>query len=230
MILTNMRGHWKRTGGWLPVVILVIASVLLLALGRHRGLSDDAVGGLVGSLIGAAAILSGVLFDRRQRRADELEEREERHRKLKTIIAAELVNVASGLISAKRFVDAAVHQATFTDPGSKVDLSGQLPRPMPITNNLGVELLILTPREIDVLTTLRSNLTITEASMREETESKQAFGLLASKKIQGGIQHDMGILAEGFAEIAPDRKLALEGRAPELASACLARMSTETKD
>ena len=225
-----MREHWKRTVTWLPVFLLVAAAILLFSFGRHHGLSDEVIGGLVGSLFGAAAILSGVLFDRQQKHADELELKDERRKKLKALVASELVNVACGLIEAKHFADSAVDAANRGHPGASVDLCRYLPRPMPFTNNLGVELLVLSQREIDVLVTLRTNLAMTEASMKKEAESNQVFTWLASKRIQGGISHDMGILAEAFYEFAPERKLALDGKEPELAAALLCRLRGHDDD
>lgn len=215
---------------WLPVAALVAVGLGLFAFGRHHGLSDEVVGGLVGSLIGAAAILSGVLFDRRQRRLDESQASEERHKKLKALITAELVNLAAGMIDAKRFMDAAVRAAELGHPGPRGDLSSYMPRPMPFTNNLGVELLVLSQREIDVLVTLRVNLITTETSIKEEAESKQAFNLLAAKRIQSGLRHDMSILAEAFREYAPERKFALDDKEAEQASVVLSRLSKQGDD
>jgi len=222
-----MRERWKRHRAWLPVLVLVAAAALLFGFGRHHGLSDEVIGGLVGSLTGAAAILSGVLFDRQQRRADELEATEARRHKIKALIAAELVNVASGLIGAKDFMDSAAQATRSGSSAPTGDLLRHLPRPMPFTANLGVELLVLSQREIDVLATLRANLTISEASMRDEIDNRQEFGWLVCKRICNGIRHDIGVLAEAFSEFAPTRKLALGGKEPELASALLTRLSRE---
>jgi hypothetical protein len=144
---------------WVPVSALIVVALALLLLGRDHGLPDEVIGGLVGSLIGAAAILSGVLFDRHQRRQDEKRADEERRNKLKALITAELVNLAAGLIEAKRFADFAADAAERGHPeASPRALSGHLPRQMTFTNSLGVALLALSQREIDVLATLRANL------------------------------------------------------------------------
>jgi hypothetical protein len=225
-----MREYWIAKIGWLPVLILVVSAIALFILGRHHGSSDEVIGGLVGSLIGAAAILSGVLFDRQQRRADEVASRAERHKKLKALIAAELVNVTAGLIDAKRFVDSAIRASRLGHPPDRSDIVRHLPRPMPFTNNLGVELLVLSQREIDVLATLRNNLMATEVSMNEQSESKQAFTFLPAKSIQSGLHHDMRILAEAFGAFAPDRKLSFDEKEPELASALLVRLSQQDGD
>jgi hypothetical protein len=225
-----MDKRWRSKIGWLPVAILAVAAALLFVVGRHHGLSDEVVGGLGGSLIGAAAILSGVLFDRQQRRADDLLSKAEDRRKLKAIIAAELVNVAAGLIGAKNFLDSAVHETSTGRSVPSADLFRHLPRPMPFTDNLGVELLLLSQREVDVLATLCSNLAISKMSIGREIERGETVGWLACKKIQGGVRHDMAILAEAFTELAPERKLTLGGNGPELASTLLARMSRQDKD
>ncbi len=210
---------------WFPVAALVCLGLALLVFGRKLGLSDESVNGLVASLIGAAAILTGVLFDRLQRRRDELRACDERHKKLKTLITSELVNLSAGMIDAKRFVDAAVCAAELGHPGSRCDLIGHLPRPMPFTNDLGVELLALNKREIDILATLRVNLVTTEHNMREDAESKLAFNLLAANRIQSMVKHDIKILAEALGEFAPERKFELDGKEPEHATVILARLS-----
>ena len=45
------------------------------------------------------------------------------------------------------------------------DLTRESPRPMPFTDSLGAELLLLAQRDIDVLATLRANLAMTKSSI-----------------------------------------------------------------
>lgn len=146
-------------------------------------------------------------------------------KKLKALITAELVSVTAALIDANRFVEAAVRAAELGQTVPSVDLSYYVTRPMPFTTNLGVELLVLSQSEIDALTTLRASLSMTEASMMKEAETKQALTSVASKAIQNGIRQDMRVLAGVFDEFAPERKFAPDGGAPELASVLLRRLS-----
>lgn len=220
----RMRASVSR---WLPVVVLVVASVVVFRFGKCYGMSDGLVGGLMSSLIGAAAILSGVLFDRQERQADDSKSKEESHQKLKLLITAEMVNVAAGLMGAQRFVDAAISVTASAPSVPSADFLRHLSRPMPFTENLGIELLTLSKRELDVLTTLRSNLMTADASLLRDVERSGTFGYINSMRIQADVRHNMGLLAEAFIEFAPERKLAVEGNEPELASTLLRRLSNE---
>lgn len=188
--------------------------------------SPDAIATLVGALIGAAALLLGNYISRCNLLHKAREESKERVRKLKATISAELVNVAAGLIGTKDTIDAAVGQAQ--SGGSlpdHVDLTTDTPRPMPFTDNLASELLILAQSEVDVLATLRSNLHITRMIMDEVTLGKRSFSLLAAQQIMESIRHVIGILAEAFDRFAPERQLQLLGKDPELASTLLRRLA-----
>lgn len=146
------------------------------------------------------------------------------------MIAAELVNVACGLIGAKEMMDSAVE--TVKAGGSlpnNADLTIDAPRLMPFTDNLGSELLLLQQREIDVLATLRSNLAVTRISMDEVSSGRRRFGLLTATQLEGMIRHDMNILSEAFEIFAPERKLALIGKDPELATTTLKRLAAAAR-
>jgi hypothetical protein len=101
---------------------------------------------------------------------------------------------------------------------------------MPFTDNLGSELLILEQSAIDVLTTLRSNLATTRMIMDEVSLGKRSFGYLAATQLEGSIRHVLKILSEAFEHFAPERKLALMGKDPELATTILRRLSKPARD
>ncbi|EEA02329.1 hypothetical protein BH160DRAFT_2429 [Burkholderia sp. H160] len=209
----------------LLIFIVLVISALGLLLG-HDIKSGDAIATLVGALFGAAALLLGNYINRRNERRKAREDLEERARKLKALIAAELVSVSTGLIGAKRTMDAAV--ATATSGGTlsnHADLTQDSPRPMPFTDNLGPELLVLDQRDIDVLTTLRGNLAVTKMVMDEVTSGRRQFGLLAAQQILTSVQHAMGQLAEAFERLAPARKFALPDKDPDLASTILRQLA-----
>jgi len=105
------------------------------------------------------------------------------------------------------------------------DLTLYAPRLMPFTDNLGAELLILEQREIDVLTTLRSNLATTRMIMDGVSSGRRSFGLLTATQIAGSIRHALQVLSEAFEHFAPDRKFSLMGNDPELATTILRRQS-----
>jgi hypothetical protein len=146
----------------------------------------------------------------------------------KTLIAAELVNVSGGYIGLHRTMRVAQRAIAAGEsvPG-QVDFSNEMPRSMPFTSALGTELLVLSPSEIDVLSTLESNLSLTQRQLQEVSAGKRNFGLLTVPALSQGIAHDMDILAQAFEKLAPLRKLAVENQPPELAPVLLRRLAAE---
>jgi hypothetical protein len=184
--------------------------------------------GATADLLGAAVLLLGNWINRWNDRRRAEAAHKDKQANLKTLIAAELVNVAAGLIGALRSMDAAIGSA---EAGAALpaeyDLSRDLPRPMPFIDSLGSELAILETRDLDVLATLRANLVVTGTSMEEISDGKRPFGWLVARQLHSGLRHDMRILSEAFEQFAPTRKLAVEGRDPELATVILTRLAAE---
>ncbi len=209
----------------LVALLLLIGGVLLSWIDMK---SNEAIATLVGALFGGAALLLGNWISRLNERQKSYKDLEERVSKLKAMIAAELVNVACGLIDAKEMMDASLSTAKVRGSLPKnADLTRYAPRLMPFTDNLGSELLILAQREIDVLTTLRSNLATTRMIMDEVSSGRRAFGLLTVTQLEGSIRHDMKILSEAFENFAPERKFSLMGKDPEFAITILRRLSAD---
>lgn len=185
------------------------------------GRDPAAAAGLAGALFGGAALLLGNWINRANDRFKAAQEQAGEVEKLKAMIAAELVDVACGLISAKDLVDAAI--ISLGAGGSAPMPSGMgpyRPRQMPFTDSLGTKLLVLEKVAIDALATLRSNLAVTRQSMDEVTAGAR-FGLLQATSLSNGLGHDMNVLAEVFTHIAPDRKLSIRDAEPELVTKIL---------
>lgn len=216
----------RTFGPWTPVLLLAAGAVALMVwIGWHGGLSEPSLGALLGALVGAAAILGGVLLDRSQGRAEVAREAARRREKLKSLITAELVSVAVGLLEAADFVGAIIQS-----PNGRV-LSGELvdyvTRPVPFTTDLGAELLALSPEEIDAISTLRSSLSQTEMLMLKEKNPSAAVPSGLLRAILSGIHRDMRHLADVFEAFAPERTLVLDGGTPERATMLLRRLGTE---
>lgn len=222
---------WRLIGftDILIVILLLLIGALLMHWQNMK--SAEAIATLVGALFGGAALLLGNWINRWNERSKACKDLEKRVSKLKAMIAAELVNVACGLIDAKEMMEAAVRtaQAGGGLPNNE-DLTRYAPRLMPFTDNLGSKLLILEQREIDVLTTLRSNLATTRMIMDEVSSGRRSFGLLTATQLDGSIRHDMKILSEAFEHFAPERKLALMGKDPQHATTILRRLSQPAGD
>jgi hypothetical protein len=194
--------------------------------------TDNAVlsGALGGALIGAAgALLALLVVDWRQTVAA----RQLRAEKLDStckLIAAELVNVALGLIQTKRTMDVAIETYHNNDvvPENE-NFERDRPREMPLTDSLGADLLILPSSSLDALATLKANLARTADSLAEISSGRQRFGLLAAQRLSGGLAHDMTVLAKCFDCFAPERKLEFSNRPKaELATELLREFSRKS--
>ena len=200
-------------------------------IGPAAGLNSEITGTFAGALVGAAAAIFGTRLERFQAKSDERSAATLRSGKVKTLVTAELVNVAAGLIGAKRMMQAAVNAVSAGGQlPQRIELSNDLPRSMPFTAALGTELLILSERQIDILSTLESNLAVTRQQMQDVSTGQRSFGLLAATALNEGIAHDMRILADAFESLAPDRRLTIDGQAPALVSDTLRRLATEPAD
>jgi hypothetical protein len=192
---------------------------------RPWGIGHDqaAAAGLAGALFGGAALLLGNWINRANDRFKAAQDQAGQVEKLNTMIAAELVNVACGLMSAKQLVDSAVISAR---AGGQVpdalDLSLYRPRQMPFTCGLGTKLLALEKEAIDAIATLQSNLAVTRQGMDEVTAGAR-FGLLKATSLSNCLGHDMAVLAEVFTHIAPTRRFSIADAEPELATEILKR-------
>ena len=202
------------------VFIFAVAIGLVLAVCRPWGLNQAAAATLAGALFGGAAVVLGNGLNR----WEDWRKRKDRVRSLKTLIAAELVDVACGLLPAKEEMDAAI---TSAQAGGNITTppiwSSCWPRPMPFTWGLGMELLALGQPAIDALTTLRSNLATTRSLMDQFAGAP--FGLLKAISLSTSLGQSMKVLSEAFIHIAPDRKFQLPGKKPELATSILDRAS-----
>lgn len=103
---------------------------------RPWGISHDqaAAAGLAGALFGGAALLLGNWINRVSDRLKAAQEQADQVEKLKAMIAAELVDVACGLMSAKQLVDVERGSQAYRGSGnlqvfqSQVDELGRLHR------------------------------------------------------------------------------------------------------
>ena len=105
------------------------------------------------------------------------------------------------------------------------EVSGLSPRPTPRISGMSSELLLLTEREIDVLTTLESNLALTRLAVDEIATGLSIMSLLTAQRILGHARGDMDLLRQAFECFAPERKFQLEDGKPELATEILGRIS-----
>jgi hypothetical protein len=212
----------------LLVVLLAGLGVAAPHIGSILKLEPPSTGALTGALIGSAAAMLGALLTSLNTGADKKSSEAARRNAIKALITAELVNVAAGYISLQRMVRAA--RGTISAGGPipmPIDLSSDAPRSMPFTVGLGTELLILSPEEIDVLSTLESNATVTRGEIQRLSTSEGSFGYLAITALCQGVAHDMDVLAQAFERLAPARKLKTDDQPPEPSAAALRTLSAE---
>jgi hypothetical protein len=218
---------------WLAIQIALVAALAVGGgvapwVGPMLKLEPPSTGAFTGALIGSAAAMLGALLTRLDAKRDKAAADAERRRAIKTLIAAELVNVSAGYIGLHGTMRAA--QRTLKATGSVsalADLPNEMPRSMPFTSALGTELLVLSPSEIDVLSILESNMSLTRGKLQELSIGKRSLDLLTMPSVSQGIAHDMDILAQAFEKLAPLRKLAVPNQPPELAAALLRRLAAQ---
>src|SRR5579863_5236144 len=88
--------------------LALVAGGLYVIFWPVQGFDPGASAALAGALFGGAALLLGNWINRYNQFSTEEAELAQRRDKLKTLLGAELVNVATTLIDAKRFVDSAL--------------------------------------------------------------------------------------------------------------------------
>lgn len=209
---------------FLPVllaVILVVGAVIIVLNGACLGLTDNAAdatenvaGALAGAMIGAAGIFIGSSLDKLSVWWNARADLEERSQKIRTLVTAELANVASGLIATNAFLRCCISAGATLSPSY---LRAHRPLPMPLTEGLGVELLNLSSQQVDVLSTLLCNMRRTDQNFGDFIELNRDLQPLQTKALKNAVSFDMEILSKVFEQIAPTRQLTLQGQAQQLA-------------
>jgi hypothetical protein len=204
-----------------PLVILALAGIGIGFIAcQPFGLDATSAASLAGALFGAAAVMLGNLLNR----CSELKERKKRIKKIKTMITAELVNVTCSVIQAKEIIDKGM--PTSTDSSFNLhglDMRQYQPRPMPFTDDLGINLVELDNRTIDALVTLRSNLLITQEMM---ISIGNHASLSDAQLVSQLLKQNCNDLIKIFQCIAPDHTLTFSGQQPESVIEILKRTTT----
>lgn len=217
---------------WIDLILFLLLTAFgtWVIVNRPWTLDPASAAALSGAVYGGAALLLGNWINRVSEWRRITAEAAQRIEKLKALIAAELVDVAIGLMAAKQLMDAVI---TSLNAGGTVsptlDMKRYRPRLMSLTDSLGSELLMLDAETIDALATLRTNLAISRRTMGETTLNAN-FSLLKAIELSNAVGHDMSVLSHSIQLIAPNRKLQFPGKEPELLSAILARTSRPIVD
>ncbi len=221
-------GIIENVGLMLALLFLIGGMTLLRLIGYVKHITSAEISdfvGLAGVVIGAGVVLLGNWINRLNDGVRNKSERDDRREKLKTLIAAELVDVAASLISAEEYFRSAFTALQSSGGAVHLNVFRYSPRELGITEQLGSELLLLDLGALDALTTLRANLVVTRRQMEDSgTREGGAWqtdvaGLLAS------LRHSIGVLGEALKHIAPTRQLQLPGHSPERASVLLRRIA-----
>ncbi len=210
---------------WWVIGGLIVLAMTVIYFGDWLSLKGEITGALAGALIGGAGVVLGGTLERTDARKGGELEREALRGKLKTLIAAELVGVALGYVTAFEFMSGSLDALQNGAPSqSEIDLSRYTPAPLSWATDFRSESLVLTERQLDILVTLGINMAVTRKSLGELGTSGRSLNLLNAPALKNGIAHDIGVLAEAFEEFAPTRKLQFPGKDPELASVYLRRL------
>lgn len=223
----NRSNSMPRVFPWIDLILFLLLTGFgtWVIVSKPWALDPASAAALSGSMYGGAALLLGNWINRLVDWHRTTVDAAQRVEKLKALIAAELVDVAIGLMDAKQLMDAAINSLTAGGPVStSLDMSRYRPRAMSLTENLGTDLLMLETVVIDALATLRTNLTVTRQAMDDITFGAN-FGLLRATELSNGLGHDMTVLSQTIQHVAPDRKLQMPGNEPELLTRILERSS-----
>ncbi len=216
----------KTTNADLWLFLGLVGAGLAVVWLQYKKPDAAAAATLAGAMFGGGAVLLGNWIARRAERERLASEAEDRRSKFKTLIAAELVNLAAGLIGSKKYFHAAEERARAGDDlQQQPDLGHCLPRETPFVAKAGVELLQLEQPAIDALVMLQANLALTRTAMEAIMDGRDRFGLLRIGAVSNALSHDMELLAQAFERIAATRRLSLADREPELASVLLRRVA-----
>jgi hypothetical protein len=96
---------------------------------------------------------------------------------------------------------------------------------MPLTVTLGAELIVLSTSEIDVLSTLISNMDETRRWLEDLSIGKRSLNLSTIPSLNQEVAHDLDALARAFELFAPSMTQAIGGQPPEPASVLLRRLA-----
>ena len=132
----------RRIVDWVDGVVFLALIVLgiLTAMCRPWNLDASGTGSLAGALFGAAAVLLGSWINRLNTHYRSESELESYRTKLKTLIAGELVDVAAGLLSAKKLIDSALVSINAQgDPVNFPDMTRYRPRALALTDSLATD-------------------------------------------------------------------------------------------
>jgi len=227
LINRNVNEAVSRALLWSDLVLflLLIALGTWVVVSKPWALDAASAAALSGAMYGGGALLLGNWINRVIEGQRTAADNFQRIEKLRELIAGELVNIAVGLVQAKRLIDAAIISLRAGGPVPQTfDMTSYRPRALNLIEGLGSELLTLDKAAIDALATLRANLAITQKAI-DEIGIGANFGILRATELSKGLAHDISVLSKAIQHIAPNRKLQFPGGAPELLTIILARES-----
>jgi hypothetical protein len=216
---------------WIDLILFIVLTSFAtwMIISKPWALDRESAAALSGAMYGGAALLLGNWINRVSEWRRTAAEAAQRIEKLKALIAAELVDVAIGLIEGKQLMDASIISLNAAGSVSKtLDMNRYRPRQLSLTESLSSELLVLDRAQIDALATLRTNLAMTRQYMDEITFGEN-FGLLRATELSNILSHDMTVLSKTFQLLAPGRKLHARGTEPELITKVLERAAAQTE-
>jgi hypothetical protein len=214
---------------WFALQIALIFALAALAaatpwIGKYLGLDPPVIGAFTGALIGSAAAMLGGLLARLTARADTASSDARWRAAIKTLISAELANVAGGYMRLQQTLRVA--ERTLGAGGTaRQDFSNEMPRSMPLTATLGAELIVLSTSEIDALSNLISDMDLTRRRIEEISVGECSLDLSTIPSINQEVAHDLDALARAFELFAPS--MTLGSQPPEPASVLLRRLAGE---
>lgn len=208
--------RWFRAINWVIAFLLFVVGLVVIRCPNLIG-SKEAAATLAGALFGAAALFVGAEISKLDQRARAKEDFEEKRRRIRVALTAELVGICVKHIeSAKFFRESAKLLSEGTGSSRNIDFDRYLPPEPFVYQALLTQITSLTEAEIDALATFYGNLDRTRKLLLECKNSGVVLRLLNAEMLAGSFEHDCSTADNVVTLLAPTRKIQKEGEQPIL--------------
>ena len=212
---------------WAIAILLVIVGLVVIRCPSLIG-SGESAATLAGALFGAAALFVGAAINRWDQRIRNVEDFEEKRRRIRIALTAELVGICvNHMESARFFRESFQILSSGTVPSGDVDFDRYLPAEPFVYQALLTQITSLTEAEIDALATFYGNLERTRKVLLECKKSGATLRLLDAGMLANHCEHDCSTAAKVITLLAPTRKIQKEGEQPVLLAELLRKASRE---
>jgi len=194
-------------------VIFVIGGIYLVYRPLFEG-DKGASATLVGALWGAGAVLLGNGINRYQENRKKATDLQEKQQNLRTFLMVDIVRIMIQHIKNTTETKKYRNRMEKSQCSLNLNLQQYYPRESGFYEKFAEMLLFLPPKEIDALAIFYNNLELTRKCFDDCIN--QPIEILSLGRIVNSMRHDCEMAAEVVSLIAPERKIQMPGKDPEL--------------